>query len=366
MIAILLCVLVIFGVKWYWDRCGEVRIVSLWVYPVKSCQGIRCKRLLVSNDGSLRYDREWAILDTRTNKILTGRDKPCLVRIQPSISTTLVLTFPDGCSVSTMDNASLAFDTELWQVPCTGIDQGDDVSNALSAYLEEPCGTIRLIRMKRCDRRLSDCLKYGPLAGSEELTRFSDWSPITLISTATVRAIRSSDLDERWFRPNLVVDAKTPFIEETWDRFKIQSNGTFQSFQVLKRCSRCVELCVNPATGRFTRGFEPLKTLRRLRGGFYDFLPLSSSFYKLEAFAAVNVIMKPRSEAFPIVVGSKVTAISLNEIGNSDGGLERARGALRPQRLAQHQHRRELLVLGLDRGALGRRGAWFAEAIDER
>jgi len=265
---------------------------------------------MMNKDGSLRHDREWAILDVRTNKILTCREKPCLVRIKPSISTSLVLTFPDGSCAVTSATDRRTFATQLWDVPCPGIDQGDDVSTALSAYLDEPCGTIRLIRMKRCSRRLSDSEKYGALVGSEDVTRFSDWSTLTLVSTATVRALRShsqlADLDAAWFRPNIVVDAPTPFIEDTWRGFKLDG----EDFHVLKRCSRCVELCVNPRTGRFTPGFEPLKTLRRLRGGWYTFLPPSSPFSTREAFAAVNRRLLPQSHAFPIVVGRHISPIA--------------------------------------------------------
>ena len=294
-VLIFLFLVLAFRVLWPW--MARVKITHLYVYPIKSCRGIQCDAIKMTRDGGLKHDREWAILDARTNKILTCREKPSLVRISPSFSPTLRLTFPDGSTASTIDNEEMVFTTQLWTSECAGIDQGDDASFALSRYLEAPRGTIRLIRMKRCARLLSDCRKYGALVGKDERARFSDWSTLTLISNQTVDAIRKHsglhDLNATWFRPNVVVDVSSAYVEESWQRFQIRglffSSDDTMEFQVLKKCARCVESCVDPRTGRFTKGFEPLKTLRSIRGGFYDFVPRSSPFHKREAFAAINL-----------------------------------------------------------------------------
>ena len=59
------------------------------------------------------------------------------------------------------------------------------------------------------------------------------------------------------FRPNIVIDTQTKFVEEKWKRLRIGNND----FTVDGKCTRCGAICTDPATG--TRQNELLKVLTK-------------------------------------------------------------------------------------------------------
>ena len=97
------------------------------------------------------------------------------------------------------------------------------------------------------------------------------------------------------FRPNIVVQgaghmpgrplAGRPFEEDSWARFRIGS----VEFEFLKHTGRCLVPTLDPQTAERDAKAEPLLTLKRLRGGVYDFLPPSHESHDVkEAFFAVG------------------------------------------------------------------------------
>jgi molybdenum cofactor sulfurtransferase len=61
----------------------EVLLSSIFVYPIKSCSGVRVDYWPVSRSG-LKYDRYFAIIDNSNNKVITQKQYPMLALIQPS------------------------------------------------------------------------------------------------------------------------------------------------------------------------------------------------------------------------------------------------------------------------------------------
>lgn len=55
-----------------------MRVAELWRYPVKSLRGERLGKAVAADDG-LVGDRSWGVLDTATERILTGRREPRLL-----------------------------------------------------------------------------------------------------------------------------------------------------------------------------------------------------------------------------------------------------------------------------------------------
>lgn len=57
---------------------------EIWVYPVKSCRGMRVRRWPLGPTGLL-YDRDWAIVDAGSGAVLAQRKFPVLATIQPEV-----------------------------------------------------------------------------------------------------------------------------------------------------------------------------------------------------------------------------------------------------------------------------------------
>ena len=78
-----------------------MRITELWRYPVKSTQGERLETAEVDDHGIVG-DRQWALLDLRTDKVLTARREPRLLFAQsrlgadgrPASASTMVGSWP--------------------------------------------------------------------------------------------------------------------------------------------------------------------------------------------------------------------------------------------------------------------------------
>ena len=63
------------------------------------------------------------------------------------------------------------------------------------------------------------------------------------------------------FRPNIVVETDTPFLEDRWRYISI---GMIE-FNVVKSCSRCVITTTDQQTGERNPQQEPLRTLSKFR-----------------------------------------------------------------------------------------------------
>ena len=94
-------------------------------------------------------------------------------------------------------------------------------------------------------------------------------SPLLLVTTASLEWLRQklikndvkmsvSDLVQR-FRPNLLLETKEPFVEESWASLKIEG----EELRVQGNCTRCGAVCTNPKMG--VREAEPLATLTQNR-----------------------------------------------------------------------------------------------------
>ncbi|MBL8385358.1 MAG: MOSC N-terminal beta barrel domain-containing protein [Burkholderiales bacterium] len=243
------------------------RIVSLHLYPVKSCRGIDLDDATVGAAGLEAQgvgDREWMVVDAG-GSFVTQREAPRMALIVPAVEDgALVLRAPGMAAVRIP--LELPFGRQpglgvrVWNHACRAFDEGDAVAEWLSGFLGR---RLRLARFDPAHRRLSNRERTGNV---EAPNRFSDGYPILMISEASL-----ADLNDRLqeagreplpmnrFRPNIVIGDVGPFDE---DRFVALRLGD-AALTPVKPCPRCPMPSIDQATG--TRGPDPLDVLARYR-----------------------------------------------------------------------------------------------------
>lgn len=218
--------------RWAAARGAQVtavgRVVGLWRYPVKSMGPEPLTECEVGWHG-FAGDRRWAFVRDGIPQSgfpwLTLRERSDMAHYRPSFteparpdkSATVVAT-PGGASFDVVDPALAA---ELW-----------------------PQGA----RVIRQDRGVFDTF------------------PLSILTTQTLARLGQtvgSDLDVMRFRPNLLIDASEPFVEDAWVG-RVLRIGALR-LRVDKRDGRCVVITIDPLTA--VRDPSILRTVAQERQG---------------------------------------------------------------------------------------------------
>lgn len=294
---------------------GQVRVTKILVHPIKSCRGTSVPEVRYTPQG-LENDRKWAILDPAENKILTAREVPKLVLVEPELRYD-ASSSTQGKLVVTVRPASgpVSFSVPIeptpdilaqWQVVkdpilfgksasdayvITPLSPGDlDPSKVLSDFLGR---TVQLI-VKGPTPRFCPPTKAFPTLQATSV--FQDGYPVLVASEESLEAVAQAvndaakpnapekigGLDQaRWqqekvpierFRPNIVVrGAGIPFAEDAWQKIYIVSPGSTtkddsRSFTLVSRCPRCLLPNVDPKTGERDAAV-PYKVISKFRTG---------------------------------------------------------------------------------------------------
>lgn len=237
---------------------AEMRVSELYVYPVKSCRGIRVSRADIVRRGFAR-DRRWMVVDS-SGRCLTQRETPglCLVGTR-LLEDAIELTHPDMPPL-TLPNAlenGPELRVNVWSHEGVALKSADG-SEWLTRALGQPAA---LVYMPDWHER-----QVNPeRARAGDLVSFADGYPFLLIGEASLHDLNArlpeghEPLEMRRFRPNIVVRGSAPFAEDTWAELTI--GGV--SFRGVKGCDRCVVTTLEPDSG--AAGKEPLRTLSQFR-----------------------------------------------------------------------------------------------------
>lgn len=231
-------------------------VTGLYCYPIKSCKAIALERTNLSLRGIL-YDREWAVIDTRTGKVLDQRAEPRLCLVETAINgDTLEWSAPGGggmrLAIEGDDGPVLrTLDVDVWGERAAAHDQGTWPAGWFSAFLGRDCTLVRMaphhVRPSRGGTRIA----------------FADAHEILVISEASLADLNArmeAPLPMDRFRPNVVVAGCPPYAEDDWTAFSI---GGGVRLLRSSSCIRCAITTTDQATS--LRGKEPLKTLATYR-----------------------------------------------------------------------------------------------------
>lgn len=246
-------------------------VSELWIYPIKSCQGIPLKTAEVTPKGFL-WDREMMII-SRKGKFLTQRQFPQLAKVQIQLGDdSLTLSVSDDSLQSLTFTPSLQgeeVEVEIWSDRTIAIDQGDLVAQWFHQVLElDSSKQCRLVRQSdRHERKVNSIFAVT----KQDVVSFADGYPCLLTTTASLAELNRRIMDTYQdstltvsmdrFRSNIVAETENPFEEDNWKTIKI---GKLQ-FAVVKPCSRCIIPTINQHTGDRNELREPLRTLGTFR-----------------------------------------------------------------------------------------------------
>jgi len=249
-----------------------MQVSSLYCYPVKSLGGQSVEALLPEGRG-FKDDRRWMFVD-ESGRFISCRAVPGLLLFSAEVNGdelrftrisdgTLLCAVagarapqsrpgrdpqrgnPKSIEVTVWDDT---FTATLIDVP--GLDQ-----------LTETLGIpgARLVYMAPEDVRPVDP-RY---AKAGEQVSFADGYPYLITNTASLDDLASrlgeEQLDERRFRPNIVISTDTPWAEDDWTALRIGSHR----FRLPKPCARCIMVTIQPETGE--KDLRVLAELSRYR-----------------------------------------------------------------------------------------------------
>lgn len=236
------------------------KVTDLVIYPIKSCSGIKISKAVVTRKG-LQYDRIFVIVDAKNN-FISQRQHPKMAQIKTDIDFAsktlrisgknmppmfLGLEEPDVGEVRTV---------RVWGDSIEGTDMGDDAAAWVTKFIGVPARIVRFVD--------SFVRKTDPEFAPNGQSSFADGFPFLIASQASLQAVNDK-LDTKIpmdnFRPNIIVDGKQPFEEDTWKSVEIHN----MKYSVCKPCSRCKMPNVDQTTGVMDadlRVSEALKTFR--------------------------------------------------------------------------------------------------------
>jgi uncharacterized protein YcbX len=149
------------------------------------------------------------------------------------------------------------FEVRIWRDTVPATLAGEDINIWFSQYLGFACGLVYMADNQH--RAVTN-----EAAEFDDEVSFADGAPILLISTGSLADLNSrlaEPVTMNRFRPNIVVDAPRPFVEDSWRSIAIGSAELAVAWQ----CSRCILPTIDPATGVKHPSQEPLETLRTYR-----------------------------------------------------------------------------------------------------
>lgn len=262
------------GLLYIWKQIfgtpSEAAVVAeLWIYPIKSCKGVRVRHAEIDNRG-FKYDRRFMVVTGKDNKFISQRTYPRMALIVPEIdsnSKTIVLNAPGmpelRVSLSEPRDVPDLLEVVVWNTPCQAQEVGTVASNWFSRFLEIPEG-CKLVRIADSFVR-----KTNPkISKNNGQTAFADEFPFLLTSMASL-----ADFNEKLenpigmenFRPNIVVKGnEKAYSEDSWKR--VLFNKTLE-IDVVQPCARCKLPNNNPDTGVMDEEFPVSKMLQKYRNG---------------------------------------------------------------------------------------------------
>ena len=235
-------------------------VADLFIYPVKSCAGIRVASADLWETG-LYLDRLWMVV-TEDGRFISQRTVPRLALVSTALRfETLQLRAPGmlrlDIPIGGFDYApERRIEVGVWRDQVAAFPENELVATWFSRFLEMP---VRLVRIDPDFRRICNPVWTRE---HEAITQFADGYPLLVISKASLddlnrrlQAAGNPPVPIERFRPNIVIDGVDAYGE---DHLATLAAPGYE-FRMVKPCVRCGIPCVDQQTADV--GNEPLDTL---------------------------------------------------------------------------------------------------------
>jgi uncharacterized protein len=232
---------------------NELELTRLFIYPLKSAQGIEVTRAQVIERG-LEHDRRFMVVDPVGN-LITARQQAKLLTVSTRVEPEhLVLNAPAMPELRVpLRPEGPERQVRVWADWMLGLDVGPKASAWFSELFSS---SLSLVWMPdRSERRMNP--DFGPSRLS-----FADGNPLHLIQDSSLSDLESrvgTPLGAERFRANLVVRGLDAYSEDGWSKLRLGS----LELKVHEPCARCMMLNLEPMSGSL--GLEPLRTLAGYR-----------------------------------------------------------------------------------------------------
>ena len=234
---------------------NSVKISQLYIYPLKSAQGISLTEMPIVSTGP-QHDREWMLVNER-GQFISQRTHPQMSQLSTQLTEEhLVVSATDTSQlqIPKKRTTSQTLELTLFNKTTIGEKVGDQFDLWFSDFLNQK---VHLVRSPKTPSRYTSG-NHGPI--NEIL--FPDGYPFLLTNQATLDELNSrldSPVTMMRFRPNIVISGLKANQEDSWSSFEINQIP----FLSVKACSRCAIIDVDPKTG--TKSKEVSRTLKTYR-----------------------------------------------------------------------------------------------------
>jgi hypothetical protein len=230
-------------------------IAGLFVYPVKSCAGVRVEQAMLLDTG-LEFDRAWMVVDGQGN-FLTQRELPRMALIKPQLRRfEMVLRAPGMLALHiALDQVEAPARVRIWNEDVAAFDMGPIAAQWFTDFLGAPA---RLVRFDPDHQRISN-LDWTD--GALALNQFNDGYPVLVISQASLDQFNKKLIAQGFaavgmerFRPNIVLGdapgelALAPHDEDRLEELQVDTGQGPVRLKPVKPCPRCPIPNIDPAT----------------------------------------------------------------------------------------------------------------------
>lgn len=258
-------------------------VVSLRVYPIKSCRGFEVSSTRLRRAG-LTLDRNWMFIDKATGKFMTIRSDASMTLIDTAIledgkskagqqdleisihGTDARVVIPAFPTKQWLEDNTTLRTVEIWEKETDGYEYSEDINSVFSKYFNKPCALI----YKGPTARNTAVNGSEELYGQATAHHFADVMSLQVASEASIKdlnrrlakkypseskeAVEALTIER--FRPNIIVKGREdyPWEEDTWKRVRLSTTMHEEEalynidLDVVARCARCQVPNVNPDT----------------------------------------------------------------------------------------------------------------------
>jgi uncharacterized protein YcbX len=210
----------------------NIRIHSLHVYPIKSCQGIDLDQAQLTDTG-IEFDRHWMLINQH-GRFLSQREYPQMARIGCAFDGDQLRIQCDGqedLTIPLRQQAETRVAVKIWKDECSAAVVSAEADQWFSGVLGIPC---QLVFLPDSEQRKVD----PEFAQQQEIVGFADGFPLLVVSLASVDLLNErlqQQVGIERFRPNVVLSGCEAHAEDSWHA--IEANGV--RITLAKPCSRC-------------------------------------------------------------------------------------------------------------------------------